>query len=187
MLFGLFEDTEEKVKYDATGRMKRTWEKDDELFEKGYKFVRKWEGGYSNDVDDPGGETFNGLSKKYNSNINKTTTEIEKRNHYKKKYWEETNANKIDKRFAPIVFDLSTNPGTSGGVKVFQRALKIKDDGVIGSKTIEASKKADYNLTINNIIKKRKEYYDDVIKENPKKEKYKNGWYNRADDIKSFF
>lgn len=35
-----------------------------ENFEKAFSFVLKWEGVYTNDKDDPGGETKYGISKK---------------------------------------------------------------------------------------------------------------------------
>jgi len=84
--------------------------KDD--FEKALKFVLKWEGGYSNDPNDPGGETKFGICKRSypELNISKLTLEQAKEIYYKN-YWLKSGCDELPYPFNIIVFDTAVNMG----------------------------------------------------------------------------
>lgn len=84
----------------------------DKEFEKAVKFVLKWEGGYCNDPNDPGGETKYGISKKSypNEDIKNMTIERAKEIYYQN-YWRKLKLDLMDFPMNIIIFDTSVNLG----------------------------------------------------------------------------
>lgn len=118
--------------------------------------VIKAEGGYVNDPDDKGGETYLGISrrnhpdsamwtfiddtKKRNPGIsNKNLTVILKQNPrldaiakliYKTKYWDLLKLDDVySQKIAEQMFDMAVNAGVSTAIKLAQRTLGMKDHG----------------------------------------------------------
>ncbi|WP_020597947.1 glycoside hydrolase family 108 protein [Spirosoma panaciterrae] len=118
-------------------------------FDKAYSLTLKIEAGYANDPDDPGGETFGGISRIANSDwpgwvlidqIKKTAkrTDYDKvmfahaelmrlvRSVYKARYWD---VNRLDfitnQAIANELFDTSVNMGITVGAQFLQRALNV--------------------------------------------------------------
>ncbi len=87
-------------------------------FDKALKFVLKWEGGYSNDPNDPGGETKYGISKRSypELDISKLTLKQVKEIYYQN-YWLKTGCDKLPFPFNIVVFDTAVNMGRSRAIK----------------------------------------------------------------------
>ena len=88
--------------------------KPSKTFEDALKFVLKWEGGYSNDPNDPGGETKFGISKKaypYEDIKNMTLERAEKI--YYENYWLKAGCDKLTSPLDIVVFDTAVNMGVS--------------------------------------------------------------------------
>lgn len=102
------------------------------------------EGGYVNDQDDRGGETYSGISRKFNPqwegwkiiDIKKTISYFPKNLQevtelqslvwifYKQKYWDVFSGDNIDNQnIANELFDTGVNMGTTRACKFFQKAL----------------------------------------------------------------
>ena len=81
-------------------------------FDKALKFVLKWEGGYSNDLRDPGGETKYGISKRSypKLDISKLTLKQAKEIYYQN-YWLKAGCDKLPYPFNIVVFDTAVNMG----------------------------------------------------------------------------
>lgn len=121
-----------------------------------YNKVIKVEGGYVNDPDDAGGETYMGISRKFNPNakfwkvideiksINKNITNKEMntilkknnsivgeiKNIYKNKYWDKLYLDNLNsQKIAEELFDTAVNMGVSVAVKILQNSLRVKTDG----------------------------------------------------------
>ena len=121
-----------------------------------YNKVIKVEGGYVNDPDDAGGETYMGISRKFNPNakfwkvideiksINKNITNKEMnailkknnsiigeiKNIYKNKYWDKLYLDNLNsQKIAEELFDTAVNMGVSVAIKILQNSLKVKTDG----------------------------------------------------------
>ena len=90
-------------------------------FEKALKFVLKWEGGYSNDPRDPGGETKYGISKRSypELDISKLTLKQAEEIYYQN-YWLKTGCDELPYPFNIVVFDTAVNMGR-------RRALEFLD------------------------------------------------------------
>lgn len=123
------------------------------------------EGGYVNDKDDAGGETYLGISRKANpywkgwemvdaikqqnpkslwnrkmkehTGITRLAKEL-----YKHKYWDIFKLDEIkSQKVARQIFDTAVNCGSKTAAKIAQRILGIKDDGKITNSLIEQLKK----------------------------------------------
>lgn len=88
-----------------------------ENFTTAVEFTLKWEGGYTDNPSDPGGETNYGISKRSYPNLNiKNLTREQAISIYKKDYWDKCGCNNIPYPLDIIVFDTAVNCG-------IQRAL----------------------------------------------------------------
>ena len=102
------------------------------------------EGGYSNDPQDPGGETNWGITAAvarengYTGEMRGMTQEIAKRI-YSKKYWLPA-FEELPYSVAFNVFDGAVNSGVGQSVRWLQRAIGVADDGKIGPITIAKAK-----------------------------------------------
>lgn len=97
------------------------------------------EGGYTNDPNDPGGETNWGISKReYPSLDIKKLTREQAKAIYLRDFWNKINADKLPNGIVFQLFDFATNSGVQTAIRYFQRALGVADDGVIGPVTSHA-------------------------------------------------
>lgn len=84
-------------------------------FERAFEIVIGAEGGYSNDIHDPGGETKYGISKRAYPNLdiaNLTLAQAE--DIYRRDYWQAAGCDHIDDpELAILVFDCAVNQGVS--------------------------------------------------------------------------
>lgn len=105
------------------------------------------EGGYSNDPNDPGGETNWGITvavARENGYIGsmKDMDQSVAKAIYTKKYWLEA-FEQLPYPVAFQVFDAAVNSGVGQAVRWLQRAVGAADDGKLGPVTLQAAKAAD--------------------------------------------
>lgn len=121
-------------------------------FNKAYKKVAAAEGGYVNDPDDAGGETYKGVSRKANpywvgwvilddlkkhhpktfESIAKKTPQLEKAvwDLYKKTYWDCFNLDNVPNQLvAEQLFDTNVNCGKLAAVTIAQRTVGVPVTG----------------------------------------------------------
>lgn len=83
-------------------------------WERSINFVLRWEGGYVNHPNDPGGETNFGISKRAFPNIDiKNLTVEQAKEIYNKKYWMPMDCHKLPDAMALAVFDSAVNCGVT--------------------------------------------------------------------------
>ena len=88
-------------------------------FEKALKFVLKWEGGYSNDPRDPGGETKFGISKRSYPKLDISKLTIEQaRKIYYENYWLKAGCDDLPFPFNIVVFDTAVNMGRRRAIEL---------------------------------------------------------------------
>lgn len=164
---------------------------------------------YSNISEDKGGETVLGIARKIHSSLamweevdkikkefglkdlvflskklleNKTITDTALRL-FKKDYWDKMQCDLIvSQEFAENVFLLGVNAGIRRGVKVGQKACKIKDDGIIGKNTVKAWKNAG-SEEAKRFTEIEIEYYKSLVIKNSSQAKFLQGWINRANAV----
>ena len=108
-------------------------------FDEAFDRLMGHEGGYVNDPRDPGGETNWGISKRSYPHLDIATLSREQAKEiYRRDFWERANADQFDGAIAFQVFDTAVNSGIGTAIKLLQRAVGVKDDGVVGPITLRA-------------------------------------------------
>ncbi|MEI7503131.1 MAG: glycosyl hydrolase 108 family protein [Paludibacter sp.] len=159
------------------------------------------EGGYVNDPNDQGGETYKGISRanhrnwagwtcidKYKGKTDfpsildkdvKLQNEIEEFYHIH--FWSPLNADCITNQTnADSIFDFAVNAGLITSIQLAQTIIGTKADGIIGVQTLAKlntvdSKHFQAAFTVGKIA-----YYVYIVKRSPANKKYFYGWVIRA-------
>ena len=137
------------------------------------KFTLTWEGGYSNHPADKGGETFKGIIKTvydaYRTSKNlpiqsvKLISNQEISDIYFNNYWLVAGCDKLDDKFAEVVFDTAVNNG-AGRAKKWLMLTK------------------DYKEYMNI----RENFYNKIVLNNPSQKVFLKGWMNRINALRKF-
>lgn len=158
--------------------------------------ILKWEGGFVNHPNDPGGATNKGVTlstfRKYFGKT-KTVNDLkhitdEQWNYvFKKGYWDRWKADEIKTQsIANLLVDWTFNSGT-WGIKYPQQVLGVTADGVVGPKTIAAINNYPNQAELfYKLWNRRKKHYEDIVKRNPSQKVFLKGWMNRLNSFKFF-
>lgn len=170
-------------------------------FGKAILLVLANEGGYVNDPDDPGGETYKGIARRRNhtwpgwvtidlakqkSNFPKILdkdTELNKlvNTLYRELYWNTILGDDIfSSEIASAVFDFAVNAGPITSIKLAQIVIDSDPDGVIGPKTLRKLNEITPEVFLPMFIVARIARYASICKKRPTSRKYFFGWVLRA-------
>ena len=109
-------------------------------FERAFERTLGHEGGHVNDPRDPGGETKYGISQRAYPNLDIANLTIEDcKQLYQRDYWRPIRGDELPEEVAMALFDAAVNHGVRTAVRMMQRAVGVRDDGIIGPRTIEAA------------------------------------------------
>ena len=118
------------------------------IFGRAFESTIRWEGGYVNDPNDPGGATRFGISQRsYPAEDIKALTLERARFLYQRDYWDAYHLGRIENQvIANKAFDMLVNMRPRAAVRVLQKAVnyltsrskEIKVDGKLGPKTLKA-------------------------------------------------
>lgn len=171
-------------------------------FERALKKVLKYEGGYVNDPDDPGGETYKGISRKNWPNWDGWkwidakrlgTADLCVKDFYCDNFWLKLKCHQIQSQsVAEILFDAGVNMGRRPAVRLLQQASNsiytnprpvigvLAVDGLIGSKTLGRINSQDAKILTNKFLFERVLFYWNLCFKKPVMFKYLKGWTNRV-------
>ena len=145
-----------------------------ENFNLALTFSLRWEGGYSFDKEDPGGETKFGISKRAYPDVDiKSLTRQEAELIYKRDYWDKIGADKMDKQLSIVCFDSAVNCGV-GRVKSWLAELNEKESQAEGRRSSTW------------MIQRRIQYYKTIVEKKPALQKFLKGWLNRTNDLSKY-
>jgi len=176
-------------------------------FTKAFNLMIVHEGGYVNDPDDPGGETYKGVARKmhpdwlgwtiidllkkqkgFPDNLHfPTGLEIMKELNYEvnsfyyTQFWIKIKGESIlNQAVAESIFDFAVNAGIATSIQLAQTVVKVTPDGAIGPKTVAAINGFDpeYFLARYAIMKIKR--YVEICQKRPLSKKYIFGWVIRA-------
>lgn len=125
-------------------------------------FVLKWEGGYDNDPDDPGGETKYGIDKRSHPNVDiRNLTRAGAIEIYWSEYWLRHGCDSLSAPLGEVFFNCCVNCGAT-------RARKI-----LGSSGDAAA-----------FLDNQEAWYRRLAEARPVLAKFLRGWLNRTDDLR---
>ena len=161
--------------------MKQNWET-------ALKHILKWEGGYVNHKDDPGGRTNLGVTQRvWEEWTGKPATEADMRGLtiemvtplYKKRFWDAIRGDDLPSGVDLCVFDCAVNAGTGRAARFLQQTVGVVADGAIGPKTLEAVTK----MSADEIIEKFCDLREAHFKSLNTFATFGKGWMRRLDGI----
>ena len=80
---------------------------------------------------------------------------------------------------ADIVYDGAVNHGVRWGIKLLQRCLNLKEDGIIGPVTMAAVHAADPEQLLDAYFEARKRFYKAIVANRPSQAVFLRGWMRR--------
>ena len=164
-------------------------------FNAAFKHILEQEGGWqlTNNPDDRGGMTFAGITRRWNPDwtgwklIDQGASEANEDLHertrwlYLEKYWKPLRLDMVnDLGIALDIFSCCVLSSQRKAVILTQIAVKVKPDGVIGPKTIEAINKMSLELWDLRFCLARIIRYRDIVTKDKTQRKWFLGWVNRA-------
>ena len=139
------------------------------------------EGGYVNDLQDPGGETNWGVTKRtaqangYTGNM-KTMTRQQAYEIYRRAFWVRYNCEQMPDAVAYQFFDAAVNHGFGNASRMLQRAVGVLDDGIIGKYSLEAINSNPISDTLMVLNGERLNFYIRL----KNFDRFGKGWVNRV-------
>lgn len=170
-------------------------------FNKAFQLMIAHEGGYVNDPDDPGGETYKGVARKIHSkwdgwtkidllkrqadfpaNLDKDTgLQSDVAHFYQVTFWDKMNGDQItNQEVANSIFDFGVNAGISTSASLAQMVIDAKSDGVIGPESVSAINNFDSDHFLSSFTVAKIARYVNIVKKRPTSRKYFYGWVLRA-------
>lgn len=170
-------------------------------FNKAYAKTMAHEGGYVNDPDDRGGETYKGIARKFNSKwegwqiIDQHKTKgnfpgnLEQddalqtmiRHFYEVGYWDPLRADQIDSQaIAETLFDFAVNAGVRTASRLAQTVVEVTVDGVIGPQSLAAINRSDEKNFLTAFALAKIARYVHLVETRPVNRKFFYGWVRRA-------
>lgn len=155
-------------------------------------FVLRWEGGYVNDPDDPGGATNKGITQAvytaYLAALGRPAqsvrfiTDQEVEAIYRQHYWQAAHCPALPHTLAIAQFDTAVNMGVGRAIEFLQRSLGVTVDRRYGSQTDAAVKQCNPSRTLNRYLSLREQFYHRLARQG--RQKFLQGWLNRLNALR---
>ena len=157
-------------------------------FSTAFKSLICFEGEYSNDNLDHGGETKFGICKRSYPDLDiKNLTLDEAKKIYYNDYWNGYGYDQIKSILVSSkVFNITVNTGPRQSHKILQRALRatglnnLDEDGIFGPKTLEATNTANPKALVAALRSENAGFYRILVANQPSQNKFIKGWMKRA-------
>jgi lysozyme family protein len=163
--------------------------------------VLKHEGGYVNDPNDPGGETYKGVARQMHSKWDgwvlvdickkqiSFPANLERdgelqgkiKDFYQINFWDKINGDNLkNQEVANSIFDFAVNAGVSTSATLAQMVVGTTVDGVLGNHSAEKINGFDSEHFLASFTVAKIARYISIIKKRPTSQKYLYGWIRRA-------
>jgi lysozyme family protein len=153
-------------------------------FDQAFDALLKHEGGYSDHAADPGGKTRYGITEAvarevgYRGEMRELPLELAQRI-YRERYWEAVKADQLPSTVRYLVFDAAVNSGVGQAARWLQRAVKVKDDGVIGPMTLMAANQSNPEALARRVLAQRLRFMSGLANWPA----FSRGWARRIADL----
>lgn len=159
------------------------------------------EGGYINDPDDLGGETYKGIARNSHGSWQgwalieqfkskpdfphslDTNSQLQNlvEQFYLNNFWLPLNAELIQNQTsADSVFDFAVNSGLTTATRLVQSIVGTRIDGIIGVITLNKINSMDFGYFQAKLTVAKIEYYINTIRKRPTSKKFLLGWISRS-------
>lgn len=164
-------------------------------FERAHEFVARWEGGFVDDPQDPGGATkwgitirtliAKGLDLNNDGAVNRKDihdmTPEQALSIYRIDYWERARCPELPFPVALVHYDAAVNQGVSRAVRFLQQAVRVRVDGVIGPVTLAAVRRAEVRGLVTEYCARRAVHYSSLAIVT----RFGLGWFRRLFDAQA--
>ena len=163
-------------------------------FEQSLPFILRWEGGYVDHPDDPGGRTNKGVTQKTydqwrarqglaSRNVRSIEDE-EVKAIYESDYWTPPRCDLLQRQLDLVQFDTAVNMGVGRAVRFLQGALGCSVDGDFGPNTERAASACDLGATVIAYCDEREAFYRRLAERKPRLGVFLRGWLNRLNALR---
>lgn len=149
-------------------------------------FTLTQEGGWSDDANDPGGCTMEGITLatyqtwKNDSTITcsqlRNITSAEVSSLYEQDYWTSVQGDSLPNGVDLMVWDMAVNAGVGGSARLLQACVGVTIDGGIGPETLAATAAVNPTTLINALAQHQTSYYQSLNDF----QYFGTGWLNRV-------
>ena len=160
-------------------------------------FILHWEGGYVNDPKDHGGATNMGVTlktwqgcgydKNHDGHIDAEDIKLLTHEDFLfvlAKYWNTWKADELENQsVANLLVDWLYLSG-AWAIKIPQRILGLKQDGIVGSETISKINSQDQGTLFSVLFLARAKFINDIVTRDPSQQKFYKGWMMRLNQLK---
>ena len=166
-----------------------------ESFGSSLRFVLRWEGGFVDHPDDPGGRTNKGVTQAvYNdwraaqglpAQDVKLITDADVQAIYEANYWQRAFCNELQTPLSLVHFDTAVNMGVKRAIRFLQHSAGCGVDGDFGEGTRKAVGNCDQGTAVIEYCSARETYYRTLATEKPKLAIFLKGWLNRLNALRA--
>lgn len=164
-----------------------------EQFLRCHEIIARWEGGYSDHPNDPGGATNFGITiGTLSAWRGRAVTKSDVRDLsygealeiFAARYWRVIQGDELAPAVALMTYNAAMNSGPSRGVRFLQEALNrqgaaVDIDGEMGPQTLRASARADARMLVKDYAETYTAFYESL----PTFGTFGRGWLNRLSDV----
>lgn len=153
-------------------------------FDQAFDILLKHEGGFSDHPADRGGKTHYGITEAvarevgYRGDMRELPLDLAKRI-YKDRYWDAVRADELPEAVRYAVFDAAVNSGPRQAIRWLQRAVGVRDDGIIGPQTLAAVRAANPERLLRRFLSQRLRFMAGL----PSWPAFGRGWAWRIADL----
>lgn len=168
---------------------------DARALEQGLRFVLRWEGGFVDHPDDPGGRTNKGITQKVYDGWRarqrlpaqdvKLIADAEVQTIYASDYWLPPRCDVLPAPLDIVQFDTAVNMGVGRAVRFLQATVGCSVDGDFGAGTERAVAGCDPGTALAAYCQRREDFYRGLAQKNPKLAVFLKGWLNRLNALRN--
>lgn len=157
-------------------------------------FVLRWEGGYVNHPNDPGGATNKGVTQKVYDRWRqgqdlpardvRLLEDAEMAAIYETGYWTPPRCDLLQRQLDLLQFDTAVNMGPKRAVTFLQQSLGCAADGAFGSATRAAVGQCDLGAVVIRYCETREAFYRQRVAQRPDQGVFLKGWLNRLNALR---
>ena len=167
---------------------------DNPAFDAAMKFVLRWEGGFVDHPNDPGGRTNKGVTQKvydaWRRRQGRAAQDVkligddEVHAIYATDYWVPPRCDRLDTPLNTVQFDTAVNMGVGRAVRFLQAAVGCGVGGDFGPATERAVAGCDAGTVVAAYCRQREDFYRRLARNNAKLAVFLKGWLNRLNALR---